>query len=236
MDPAAPAWTPERLDALNRLTTVAKLLSTAVHETGNALQVISGHAEMLDSRPDDPEKTRVRAKTIKLHADQAGARLRTLVALATAPPGPPRKLDFRSVANRAVDLRRYSLARAQIAVTMDSDREIVPVMGDEFVLIRIIANILLHIEDGVRGVPGAAIRLVIAGNPRSTSLAISRNGPALAPDAVSKLFEPFADPQDPGAGLAVAKWLATQQGGTLYLDDNATDETLVLTLFASNGH
>jgi len=44
MESALPAWTPERLDALNRLTTVAKLLSTAVHETGNALQVISGHA------------------------------------------------------------------------------------------------------------------------------------------------------------------------------------------------
>jgi len=234
MEAVPPTWTPERLDALNRLTTVAKLLSTAVHETGNALQVISGHAEMLDSRPDDPAKTRVRAKTIKLHADQAGVRLRTLVALATASPGPPRKLDLRSLANRAIDLRRYSLGRAQIAVTVDSDRENVPVMGDEFVLIRIIANLLLHIEDGVRGVPGAAIRVVIAVSPPSTSLTISRNGPPLAPGAVGRLFEPFADPTDPGAGLAVAKWLATEQGGTLYLDDNATDETLVLRLFASS--
>jgi len=234
MESALPAWPPERLDALNRLTTVAKLLSTAVHETGNALQVISGHAEMLDSRPDDPPKTRVRARTIKLHADQAGGRLRTLVALATAQPGPPRKLDLRSIANRAVDLRRYSLGRAQIAVTVDSDRETVPVMGDEFVLIRIIANLLLHIEEGVRGVRGAAIKLVIAVNPPSTSLMISRNGPPLAADAAAKLFEPFSDPNDPGPGLAVAKWLATQQGGTLYLDDNATEETLVLTLFGSS--
>jgi len=234
MDSALPAWTPERLDALNRLTTVAKLLSTAVHETGNALQVISGHAEMLDSRPDDPAKTRVRARTIKLHADQAGVRLRTLVALATAQPGPPRKLDLRSIVNRAVDLRRYSLGRAQIAVTVDSDRETVPMLGDEFVLIRLIANLLLHVEEGVRGVPGAAIKLVIASNLPSTSLTISRNGPPLAAGAAARLFEPFSDLNDPGSGLAVAKWLATQQGGTLYLDDNAAEETLVLTLFASS--
>src|SRR5262249_43819601 len=49
-EPVSNQWSPERLDALNRLTTTARLLSTAIHETGNALQVISGQAEMIEAQ------------------------------------------------------------------------------------------------------------------------------------------------------------------------------------------
>src|SRR5881394_1657663 len=109
------SWSPEQLDALNRLTTVARLLSTAVHETGNALQVISGNAEMIEAGAADAAKSGERAHRIKVHADQAGARLQFLAALANPDVSPPARLDLRRLAEHAIDLRRYSLNRARVA-------------------------------------------------------------------------------------------------------------------------
>jgi C4-dicarboxylate-specific signal transduction histidine kinase len=215
-------WSPQRLDALNRLTTVARLLSTAIHETGNSLQIISGNAEMLEARPGDADRTRTRAQDIKNHADRAGARLRALIALATAPAGPPRRLDLAALTERALDLRRYTLRRAKVNVEV-TVHDAVAVSGDETILIRLLANLLLTAEAAIAGQPGARIELHIARMGSSGVLIVEHNGPAIPADQVNTLFEPFADADAPDGGLAAARWLATSQGGTLEVDTNRAE-------------
>lgn len=221
-------WSPQRLDALNRLTTVARLLSTAIHETGNSLQIISGNAEMLEARPGDADRTRTRAQDIRNHADRAGARLRALIALATAPAGPPRRLDLSALTERALDLRRYTLRRAQVKVEVIV-HDPVDVSGDETILIRLLANLLLTAEAAIAGQPGARIQLHITRMGNRGVLIVEHNGPAITADQVNTLFEPFADADAPDGGLAAARWLATSQGGTLEVDTNR-DEGIAVRL------
>jgi C4-dicarboxylate-specific signal transduction histidine kinase len=215
-------WSPQRLDALNRLTTVARLLSTAIHETGNSLQIIAGNAEMLEARPGDEAKTRTRAQNIRSHADRAGARLRALIALATAPAGPPRRLNLAELTDRALDLRRYTLRRAQVVVETTVEGT-VEISADETVVIRLLANLLLSAEAAIAGQPGARIQLHISRVDAKAVLLVEHNGPAIPADQLDSLFEPFADADAPDGGLAAARWLATSQGGTLEIDTNRAE-------------
>jgi signal transduction histidine kinase len=215
-----PTWSAEQLDALNRLTTAARLLSTAVHETGNALQVISGNAEMIEAARSDASKTGERAHRIKVHADQVGARLQFLAALANADSGPPSTVDLRRLAEQTVDLRRYSLNRAKIAVSLAGSAG--PVLGSEPELIRLIANLILNAEQAVRDRPAPAIQVTVDIVGASINLAVSDNGPGVPPAARESIFEPFAAGRPPGCGLAVARWIAARHRGALVLDTSLT--------------
>jgi signal transduction histidine kinase len=211
-----PTWSPEQLDALNRLTTVARLLSTAVHETGNALQVISGNAEMIEGAA-DAAKTADRAHRIKVHADQAGTRLQFLAALANTDSAAPRTLDLRRLAEQAIDLRRYSLNRARIAISLEGGRT-AAVLGSEAELIRLIANLLLNAEHAVKDQADPAIHLGLTDAGGSIALAVSDNGPGVPEAMRESIFLPFAADRPPGCGLAVARWIAMRHRGTLVLD------------------
>ncbi len=207
-----PAWFPEQLDALNRLTTVARLLSTAVHETGNALQVVSGNAEMIEAGAADAAKTADRARRIKVHADQAGTRLQFLVTLANPDSASPRRL-----AEQAIDLRRYSLNRARIAIALEGART-AAVLGSEPDLTRLIANLILNAEHAVTERPDPAIHVGLLDLGGNIALSVSDNGPGVPEAMRESVFQPFAADRPPGCGLAVARWIAGRHRGTLVLD------------------
>lgn len=214
-------WSPERLDALNRLTTVARLLSTAVHETSNSLQIISGNAEMLEGQAGDADRVRARARSIKTHADRAGARLRALVALASATPGPRRPVDLRHLAEQAVDLRRYSLGRAQVAVAVHADGPALAA-ADELAVIRILANLILNAEQAMADRPARAVDLRIAAAGARVRVTVTDTGAGVPPARVATLFDPFDAGAQAGCGLAVSRWLAGEMGGTLTFDASHT--------------
>ena len=93
----------ERLNAVNRLTVVSRLLSSAVHDTRNALQIVSGHAEMFVHTAGDAAKAAERGRSILAQCARATDRLQTLVALVQdTGEAPAEKVDLRALAE---DLR-----------------------------------------------------------------------------------------------------------------------------------
>jgi len=223
-------WSSEQLDALNRLTTVARLLSTAVHETGNALQVISGNAEMIEAGAADAAKSVERSHRIKVHADQAGARLQFLAALANPDVTPPARLDLRPLAEHAIDLRRYSLNRARVAIEVSGVPSAM-VRGSETDLVRLMANLVLNAEQAVRNRPNPAIHVRVEATGSAATVGVADNGPGVPVSARESVFEAFAPDRPPGCGLAVARLIAARHGGTLTLDaSRAEGARFVLTL------
>jgi len=231
-------WSPERLDALNRLTTAARLLSTAVHETSNALQVISGNAELAEAQAGEADRVKARVQTIKTQADRAGLRLRGLAALASAPLGGTRtRVDLKQVAERALDLRRYTLSRTRVAVSIevagDPTADAV-VLADDQALLRVVTNLVLNAEQALAGKAGGAITMRIAADGPCVTLSVADNGPGVPDDRRDRIFLPFENAGQSGCGLAVARWLVEKDGGTLTLAPSHTaGATFVLSLPAA---
>ena len=219
--PTRDALSPERLNAINRLTVVARLLSSAVHDARNSMQIITGHAELFAESAADPDKARERSRSILTHADRATQRLQGLVAMGQEAEAAPGRFEMRALAEEVFGLRKSSFGRARIKVTVE------PATGEFWVkavrpsIQRAAANLMLNAERAVAGRPGAEIQFRVSEQGGRVRLIVRDNGPGVEADRVQGLFEPFAPGNGPGIGLHVSRWLVERTGGTLSLGANS---------------
>ena len=225
--------TPERFNAINRLAVVARLLSSAVHDTRNALQIVTGHAELFADSSADPVKARERSASIPQQADRATQRMHGLVVMSQEADAPPNRFEIRALAEEALALRRSSFGRARIRAT------VVPLEGEFWVravradILRVAANLMLNAERAVAGRPGAEIVFRVSVEHGRVRLTVEDNGPGVPDSLIPTLFEPFEPGSGIGIGLAVSRWLMERAGGTLTLTRNDGGATFVMELPAA---
>ncbi len=210
----------ERLNAINRLTVVARLLSSAVHDTRNALQIITGHAELFAETSHDVDRSRERSRSILTQAERATQRMQGLVMLGQETEPAPVRFEVRALAEEVYGLRRSSFGRARIKVT------VAPTDGEFWIraprpdVLRAVANLMLNAERAVAGRPNSEIRFEVTANAGRVRLTVNDNGPGIPAERLATLFEPFGEGTGPGIGLAVSRWLVERAGGTLTLASN----------------
>lgn len=221
---------PERLNAINRLTVVARLLSSAVHDTRNALQIVTGHAELFAESTPNPEKARERSRAILTQADRATQRMHGLVVMAQDADVAPTRCELGALAEEVVGLRKSSFGRARIKVTLTPSAGEVWVMAPRPDLIRVVANLMLNAERAVTGRPGAQIVFSTSLTRDRARLTVHDNGPGISEAVMPSLFEPFGPGTGPGIGLHVSRWLMERAGGTLALVSNDAGAEFALEL------
>lgn len=234
--PTRASLPPERLNAINRLTLAARLLSSAVHDTRNALQIITGHAELFAETSSNAEKARERSQAILTHADRASRRMHGLVLMAQEADSVSERLDLRALAEDVVSLRRSSFGRARIKVVIQPSAGQFWVRACRPDLVRVVANLMLNAERAVSGRPAAEItfRAFQAGD--RIGLAVKDNGTGVPEDVLPSLFSPFTPGRGPGLGLYVSRWLMEKAGGTLEITGNRSGAEFSLELPEAGGH
>jgi len=219
-------FTAEWLARANRLATVAAALSATVHEANNALQIISGSAEMLTAGTAGDVVVR-RSETIGGQARRASALLAELSAFArddTGDAGAAPRVDLAQIAQRALAMRQYTLARLNVQGGFEAAGALPMAAARPRDVLQIVLNLFLNAERALAGRQDGRI-FVRADGPlddgRSVRLTVEDNGPGLSEDARAHLFQPQkgAPPGQLGIGLGiglyVGKWLAEREGGTL---------------------
>ena len=207
---------PEWLEAANRLATVARQLTTVVHETNNLLQIISGNAEMLDASGELSEKGAHRARVIAEHAQRASRLLGDVLAFARDPTTGASRFDLAELAADAVGLRHYAATKARIEVIVDAPAPVF-VGADRRRTLQILLNVLMNAERALAGREDALVRVAVAREDLRAVIRVEDNGPGGATPPAT--FAPPPDvpgtPPPLGIGLCVAAWLAREQGGGL---------------------
>jgi signal transduction histidine kinase len=220
----------EWIEAANCLATVAHQLSSALHEANNLLQVIAGSAEMIQFKPDLPDDVRKRTEVIAEHAHRVSAMLggaRELVKF--QPPLEGQTTDMRVMVQRALDLRKHSLGRAQLAVSADLGDAPVVARVNARPAIQVVLNLLLNAEQAIRGRQAGRIDIRLVRELDTVTLTVTDNGPGFTPNT-----ETFALGRDSessprlGIGLRAAHWMCSREGATL--DVTAAEHGTVATL------
>jgi two-component system C4-dicarboxylate transport sensor histidine kinase DctB len=204
------------LERANRLALTSALLSTTVHEVNNALQVISGSAEMLNTSP-PADVTGRRTDAIGAHARRASALLAELSAFARDESTAPMVLDLAQIGQRALSLRQYSLAKLKIESVFETAGDPRTVVAHQRMLLQIVLNLVVNAEQALTKKGFGRIGLSVRGESGRVTLAVDDDGPGVAADIVPGLFTPSMCATDGrlGIGLAVAKQLAERYGGTV---------------------
>lgn len=217
-DPRLP---PEWLARANRLAMVAAVLSTTVHEANNALQIISGSAEMLGPGTTGDVVAR-RGDAIGSQARRASALLAELSAFARDDTPDPDCADLGQVGQRALAMRQYTHARLNIQSGFEGGGARFSVASRPRSILQIVLNLLVNAERALAGRSDGRIAVGVGAGPDTIRLTVDDNGPGLPAEVARHAFAPSirADAGGLGLGLSVSRWLAERDGGELELSSS----------------
>jgi len=204
------------------------------HELRTPLARIGAEAELLLSRPRSPAEQRRAVQAIAASAGEMRDIIQTLLTTARAGmTGPVGRCDLVRVAERLAERARASgpagptgpailVRTVHIACPAGAPEDIV-----ERILTPLLGNALRYATD--------LITITITAG-RGARIAVSDDGPGIAPHVVATLFEPGrrGDPRDghdgAGLGLALARRLARTAGGDVVLARATPDTTFEIRL------
>ena len=232
---ATPDPSEETLIGLNRLATVARLLSGAIHDVNNALQVIGGSAEMLGLRSTLGPAEQRRVQAIASQAERIAATLEGLSSITRPDGGGRQMVDLMRLADDAVALRAFSLSRARIRVTVDRPNGMSCVVrADRRRLLQVFLNLLLNVEKALAGRPESVLHIRFERSDREWSVLFVDSGPGLGTDERARLADgatrPVLGPGLSGFGLWLSARIAEQHAGRLEVDDAATGTSIRIRL------
>jgi signal transduction histidine kinase len=210
----------EWLELANRNALVATLFAGAVHETSNALQVISGSAEMLTTETSEAARLR-RCGAIVDHALAATASLQQIKEFARHAEPPAAPASLRGVAVAALALRRYSLRKARIQAEVGGDDG--ECLAPARALLQVVLNLVVNAEQALAGGAGDRITLTVSAEADAVQLAVADNGPGFPAEARARTFSwppvSHADRGTQGIGLLVSRGIVEHAGGSLAIAD-----------------
>jgi signal transduction histidine kinase len=231
--PAGPGR--DDLVTLNRSATVARLVSGVFHELNNSLQVIGGLAELLQDAPGIPPPVADGLRRIHEQNAKAGAAVAEVLAFSRQKTDVRGRVNMRDLTTRAVDLRSFAIGRARLAIVYEPAKTgVVEVQGFANQLLQAILNLIVNAEQALAGQQGGTIRVELELPAGWVVVRVSDNGPGIDPAVADRLFEPFVTTrsrdESSGLGLAVARQVAEQHGGTLTLESTNTGACFAMRL------
>ena len=214
----------ERLHQAEKLSALGELLAGVSHELNNPLSVLVGQAAMLrESAPD--ERTTARAEKIGKAANRCAGIVKTFLAMARQEPGETVPVDLHSVIEGALDMTAYSLRTCGIEVSMRMAKELPNVIADPDQMRQVFTNLIVNAQHALQDLDGPRkLRITTSYRKKSDQVAIKvkDNGPGIAADVKSRIFEPFYTTKDVGAGtgigLALCHRIVTEHGGTIVVE------------------
>jgi len=219
--------TPADLVTLNRAATVARLLAGVAHEVNNALQVIGGTTELLQTTPGLPASVVDGLQRIAVQNTRAATALQEVMLFARHRTDVTSRTNLREIARSSVALRSFAIGRARLSIVLDAPSTGRFLVNSNGSLLQLaLLNLIVNAEQALAGRPGGTIRVELEESGPSVVLRVLDNGPGVDRAAADGLFESFVTTRSreeaSGLGLAVARLVAEQYGGTLTLKDQDT--------------
>ncbi len=217
---------------VDKLVTVGQLASGLAHEIGSPLQVLHGRATTLRDAMHEPDEVRRQAAILVTQTERIIRIVEQLLSFGRRLPLAIAPHDLRDVIGAMVEFIEPTARRRGIDVTFERDVELPLVSVDadrlQQVALNLLTNALRATERGgwvrvfVRlASPDAEPEPAVPSRMR-VQLIVSDSGCGIAPAVQPRLFEPFfttaASEGGAGLGLAVARSIVLEHGGTITVD------------------
>ncbi|MDN3922561.1 ATP-binding protein [Roseateles violae] len=222
----------ESLRQAEKLSAMGSLLAGVAHELNNPLAIVMGRAGLLDDKLQG-SPLQADAQRIREAAERCGRIVRTFLNMARARAPQRAPVALNDIVRAAADMLAYTLRSHGIALELQLDPDLPPLMGDADQLGQVLLNLLINAQHALaeKSAGEEPRRIVVAtgvearrpgGREPRIWLRVQDNGPGVPAEVRDKLFEPFFTTKDEGLGtglgLSVSRSLLREHGGDLHLE------------------
>jgi signal transduction histidine kinase len=208
------------LIALNRLLTVERILAGTAHDVNNALLIIGGSAELLESQDGLSDAARRALIRIRGQSARAAGLIDDLMQFARDRGDQASRVGLKDLLAKAGAFRALMIRRAGLALEIPGDDATgAEVTGRAPQLLQIVLNMVMHAEQRLAQTKGGSITLLLAEERGEAVLRVLDNARetgdpgAAAPAAAAGRGAPARV-----AGLEAARLIARAHGGELSVE------------------
>jgi two-component system NtrC family sensor kinase len=208
--------TAERARAVEDLASVAEIVAGLAHEIGTPIGVIQGYAETLESYVTD-ESGRSRLRSIREQIDRISSVMRALLNIAEPDDRGWSEVELGALIDQALSFLAERFRRAGIRIEREMPLRAV-LRGSGERLQQLFLNLFLNAADAMPD--GGTLRIAMSRRGRGEVEArVADTGCGMPPEILRRIFEPFFTTKPAGKGtglgLAAAKRIAEEHGGTI---------------------
>lgn len=214
----------EQVRQHEKLAALGRLVAGAAHELNNPLAVILGLSQ-LQLEEDIQPSIRADLEQIERAARRAAAIVHQLRAFGQPRTLEPAPVDLALVIDDTLQRLDSKIAAGHVTVTVDLPSDLPYVLGELHQIEQVVFNIALNaIQALALRLPDEPrlLRFSARAEQESVVLAIEDTGPGIAPEHLSRVFEPFFTTRDigqgMGMGLAVVYSIVQQHRGEVWVE------------------
>lgn len=179
-----------------KLQALAEFAAGAGHEINNPLAVISGNAQLLKAREEDPDRLRSMEAIIRQTARIADL-LHDLMQFARPPAAIPRLFHVGDLLAAAEREARPIAAMKQVTISVQSGTN-EPIFADANQIRKALGNLVRNSIEAVD--TGGAVHVAAHARQGRIEFIVEDTGPGPSPEQTAHLFDPFYSGRSAGRG------------------------------------
>jgi len=216
------------LSHIARVASLGQLTTALAHELNQPLTAILGNAEaarrFLTQGSADPDMLREILGDIIEDDVRAGEIIQRIRALVRREQSEHAAVAIADVIREVLLVIRNDAALQSVAIELELEASLPPVLGDRIQLQQVVLNLLLNALDAVKGSPEGEREVAVTSGERDewVHVAVRDRGTGLDPEALENVFLPFytTKPEGLGVGLSICRTIIQDHGGRLWAENN----------------
>ncbi len=188
-----------------KMQAVGQLASGLAHDFNNVLMVISGYAELLESRTKNDPDAHAALEEVQRATDQGAALTRQLIALSRPQPGERRAVDLNALVRNNERMLRVLIGEAAKLMLELAPGEL-PVQAEPGELEQVLVNLAANARDALAASGGVLRIATLTRGPRAV-LVVHDNGAGIDAATRERMFEPFFSTKKPGNGTGLGLYV-----------------------------
>jgi PAS domain S-box-containing protein len=210
----------ERLVSADRLASLGEMAAGLAHEVNNPLTAVMGFSYLLLQNTDTPADVRNDVEAIYNEGKRAAEIIRNFLTFARGQKPEKQAVYVNDILEEVLKLRHNQMENENIQVNLSLWEDLPAIQGDISQLQQVFLNIILNAEyfmyrTNRRGNLTVNTQLVHG----KIVVVIADDGPGIAPEAISRIFDPFYTTKEvgegTGLGLSICHGIVMGHGGTI---------------------
>ena len=214
-----------QLRQADRLAALGRLLDGVAHELNNPLFVISGYAQLAIEKlgRGNPDGLTTDLTAVLEATQRATDVIKRFMGLARSATGRYEPCEVNSLVQRTLELMANDLKIHDVQVRTVFEPSLPAISADPQELIQVFLNLITNARQAMSANGGGTLTLTTGvtstRHGSGVEVRVTDNGPGIAPENISRVFDPFFTTSPVGGGiglgLTITHRIVTGLGGTL---------------------